>query len=268
MKKHLLILISILFAGGLAAYGILNDEYSYAPQAHTSCNAQFVTPVFTTKILAPIELTDFFYDIGPRFNPITKQSLVEASSVSDFIDQNEISRMDGVRSTALIMLENDIQTDNKTSGESESLTAEQMEMIKSFEYSTSFLLRVVFRTEDSQAELKGENIYYPHMTVIPEKQAAYSGGKDAVLEYLRANNEKNTYNLDEKKLQPAKLYFTVTKEGKVSGVRLDKTCGYSDIDKAMLELMTNLPGEWFPAENEKAEKVDQELVISFGIVGC
>ena len=39
-------------------------------------------------------------------------------------------------------------------------------------------------------------------------------------------------------------------------------------DKKMIELITNLPGKWAPAENQKGEKVDQELVISFGLMGC
>jgi hypothetical protein len=33
-------------------------------------------------------------------------------------------------------------------------------------------------------------------------------------------------------------------------------------------LANNLPGKWQPAENAKGEKVDQVLVLSFGIVGC
>jgi len=36
----------------------------------------------------------------------------------------------------------------------------------------------------------------------------------------------------------------------------------------MIELITKTPGEWQPAENYKGEKVDQELVVSFGLMGC
>ncbi|MGB6035264.1 MAG: hypothetical protein WBG42_03275, partial [Cryomorphaceae bacterium] len=189
-------------------------------------------------------------------------------SVSDFIDQNEMDQMDGVRSTTLIILENDRQTDLRSSGKSQNLTPEQLEMIHSIDYSSNFLLRTVFNTKDAQAESRGENIYYPHMTVVPEQQAAYSGGKNLLLDYLREKNEKTTSTVDAKKLQSAKLYFTVTKEGIVSKIRLDKSCGYPKIDQDMMELVVNLPGQWIPAEDEKGEKVDQVLVISFGVVGC
>ncbi|MGB6035500.1 MAG: hypothetical protein WBG42_04480, partial [Cryomorphaceae bacterium] len=78
MKKHLLIFSLILFAGVLATYGILNDKYSYVHQSEISCNAQLLPTVFTANILKPFEHPDFFYDIGPLFNPITKKTLMEA----------------------------------------------------------------------------------------------------------------------------------------------------------------------------------------------
>ena len=70
------------------------------------------------------------------------------------------------------------------------------------------------------------------------------------------------------KLQPAKLYFTVSKEGMIENVRLDRTSNFPAVDETMIELITNAPGKWIPAENSKGEKVDQELVVSFGLMGC
>jgi len=36
----------------------------------------------------------------------------------------------------------------------------------------------------------------------------------------------------------------------------------------MIKLIKNLPGDWKPAENYKGELMDQELVVSFGLMGC
>ena len=36
----------------------------------------------------------------------------------------------------------------------------------------------------------------------------------------------------------------------------------------MLELMRNAPGKWIPVENSKGNKVEQELVVKFGMPGC
>jgi hypothetical protein len=36
----------------------------------------------------------------------------------------------------------------------------------------------------------------------------------------------------------------------------------------MAELIANTSGEWIPAENAQGEKVEQELVLFFGSMGC
>ena len=108
----------------------------------------------------------------------------------------------------------------------------------------------------------------PYLTIVPEKQAEYSEGKEALMKYLKENSEDARAHIIPEKLQPAKLYFTVTKNGTIAHVRLDRSSNYPVVDKRMIDLITNLPGKWEPAENLKGEKVDQELVISFGLIGC
>ncbi|HKK39413.1 MAG TPA: hypothetical protein VJ949_08340 [Cryomorphaceae bacterium] len=268
MKKRILIFSTLFIAASLTAFSFIGDRHSTATVTETPCKTIYTSVTPIAEIFKPPVLTDFFYDFGPRFNPITKRDLANARTVSDFIDEKEVASMDGVRSTAVIIIKNDIQTDIRVFGKSERLTQEQLALIGAMEYSSNFLVQAEFHTKDANAELKGENIYRPHMTVVPEKQASYDGGRDALLDYFRKQNEKNIYNLDEEKLQPAKLHFTVTKNGTVEDVSLDRTSGYSNIDETMIRLANDLPGEWQPAENAKGEKVDQTLVVSFGIVGC
>jgi hypothetical protein len=108
------------------------------------------------------------------------------------------------------------------------------------------------------------------LTIVPETQAEYSKGKAALKEYLKESSKasRDIANVDPEKLQPAKLYFTVTKKGAIENVKLDRTSNYSLVDEAMIELIKNAPGTWKPAENLKGEKVEQELVVSFGLMGC
>jgi hypothetical protein len=62
-----------------------------------------------------------------------------------------------------------------------------------------------------------------------------------------------------------KLSFIVTKEGIVSNVKHDAmTTGYPSIDEKFMDLIKNIPGKWSPAENSKGEKMDYELVFTFG----
>ena len=108
----------------------------------------------------------------------------------------------------------------------------------------------------------------PHLTIVPEKQAKYEGGEKAVIRYLRENTSEVTDQIDEKKLKPAKMYFTVTKDGVVTDFNLLRTSGYPELDEKIKELINALPGKWTPAENATGEKVNQELVLSFGNMGC
>ena len=107
-----------------------------------------------------------------------------------------------------------------------------------------------------------------YLAVVPEKQAEYEGGKDALMEYLEENSKEARASIQMDELQPFKLFFTVTKKGTIENVKLDGTSGYLSINNTMIELITKAPGKWKPAENSKGEKVDQELVVSFGLMGC
>ena len=90
------------------------------------------------------------------------------------------------------------------------------------------------------------------------------------MDYLKNHSleARTKANVVAEKLKPAKLYFTVSKTGTIENVRLDRSSNYPIVDEAMIELIKNAPGEWLPAENEKGEKVEQELVVSFGLMGC
>lgn len=213
------------------------------------------------------EYTDFFYDMGSRFKGISKSTIQNASTISEMLDQQEIDQVDSYKRVSIIILKNDEQTDIRESGYTDKLTESQLKLFSTFTYSTNFLIRADYIPKDKSMQDEF-NSFTPHFTVVPEKQAEYVDGKDALLTYFGARNKKNTKNLDIKMLRPAKMYFTVTTEGKITDIRLDYSCGYSNIDIDMIELLTNTSGKWTPAQNGKGEKIEQELVVSYGMVGC
>jgi hypothetical protein len=144
----------------------------------------------------------------------------------------------------------------------------QLKMLKSFDYSTNIKIRADF-LEKNEISGKLEYSYTtPHLTVVPEKQALYIDGKDALMKFLREESKTSRADVVPENLQPANLLFTVTKKGTIENVRLDRTSNYEMVDKKMIELITTAPGKWQAAENAKGEKVDQELVVSFGLMGC
>ncbi|MBT8286458.1 MAG: energy transducer TonB, partial [Bacteroidia bacterium] len=168
----------------------------------------------------------------------------------------------------VIILINDEQSNIVKTGKSGDFTAEQLDFLQSLDYSTNLMIWADYREKNVTTGKMEDHHWTPYLTIVPEKQAEYESGKESLMTYLKENSKNSRASVDPDNLQPAKLYFTVTKEGAIKNVRLDRSSNYPSVDERMIELITNAPGKWKPAENSEGEKVDQELVISFGLMGC
>ena len=107
------------------------------------------------------------------------------------------------------------------------------------------------------------------LTVVPEKEAEFKGEYEVLIQYLSKNSRKEISALNPNLPQPAFIQFTVNEYGNISDIDLKKSSGYPQIDKAMFEIINNMP-EWNPAENAKGEKVSQnfELALASSVDGC
>lgn len=284
MKKSLIILCAVLIMLSLTAFGVLNwkdsktEAYAKSDLAVNTTteepinsNSNFkppIGPILINYTEATIPTEDFNYNVGPRFSPIKKGDIAKATSIEDFFSWEELWNIEILKSVEVIIIENDIQTQKRAIGYSKTLTKAQLELLQTANYATNFLIRIDYQEKNNTTGKLEYNYASPHLTIVPEKQAAYIEGKDALQNYLKENSKEARKEVDQNKLQAAKLYFTVTKEGHIENTRLDRTSNYPLVDKAMIELITKTNQKWKPAENEKGEKIDQELVVSFGLLGC
>lgn len=269
MKKSILIFCAALTILSLTAYGFINWSDLETDQLEESSVSEDIAG--NTKVIEKIKkriFSDFIYDVGPRFNAIKKGDLDNVRSFSDFIGEDHAQRIVSYKSLSVIILNGDKQTDTKETGNDGVLTAAQIKLLQSADYSTNILIWADYLEKNIETGQLEDSYWTPYLTIVPEKQATYVGGKYALMEYLNDNSEDVRANVEADKLRPAKLFFTVTKNGTIENVKLDRTSGYPLVDKTMIELITKAPGAWEPAENTKGEKVDQELVISFGLMGC
>jgi hypothetical protein len=213
-----------------------------------------------------VDEKDFFYGYGTPFNPVKKSMVLKAESILDFLDDQEKRRVETYKTVNIIIIENDERTSRQAISKGPDFSPEQLELLHSLDFSSNFLVKadVVY----NNLEMMKEGEITPHMTIVPEKQATYFLGEEALLDYFRMQNAENVQNIDTKKAKPAKICFTVSKEGQVKDVRLDRTSGFPQMDAKMVELLKNLPGSWEAAENENGEKIEEEKVLSFGIAGC
>ncbi len=268
MKKNILIFCTALIILSLMAFGFINLNDSETDQLITSVSEDVVSNTLVNKKINKRIFSEFIYDVGPRFNPIKKGDLDKAISIDDFFDEEQIQSMVSLKSVSIIIIINDKQSDIRETGYSGVLNDAQLKLLRSADYSTNFLIRADYMEKNKETGNLEDSYSTPHLTIVPEKQAVYVNGKDALITYLRESSKEVRVNVQADKLQPAKLFFTVTEKGTIDNVKLDRTSNYPSVDKKMIELITNTPGKWVPAENSNGEKVDQELVVSFGLMGC
>jgi hypothetical protein len=216
----------------------------------------------------PKLFSDFIYEVAPRFNVIKKTDLDKVRSFNDFIGEEHAQRILSYSSVSVIILDGQEETDRKETGNSGILTPAQIKLLQSSDYSTNILVSAYFQEKNPETGLIEDQHWTPYLTIIPEVQASYAGGMDKLKRILKNQSEGARKDVDPEKLRPAKLFFTVTKNGLIENVKLDRTSGYPLVDQTMIELISTTQKDWEPAQNSKGEKVDQELVVSFGLLSC
>jgi hypothetical protein len=268
MKKSILIFCAVFTILSLTAFGLINRSLSTPDTIETFSGEEVATNTKAPEKINKRIFSDFIYDVGPRFNAIKKEDLDDLKSYSDLIGQEHMQRIVSYKSLSVKLLDGDRPAEIKEITDDGVFSAAQIDLLQSANYSTNIAVRADYDEKWPESGLVEASHWTPNLTVIPAKQAEYVSGKDALIIYLQEHSKDSRTGIQADKLQPAKLFFTVSKEGVVKNVRLDRTSNFHIVDETMVTLISNAPGKWQPAENSKGEKVDQELVISFGLMGC
>lgn len=268
MKKNILIFCAALIILNLTACGHFDGNDGKTAQLEASDFEVIATNTLKIEKIDRRVISDFVYDVGPRFNFITKSDLDKARSFSDFIGEAHVQRIVSYTSLSVTIFDGEQKTDLKETGNDGVLTTAQVQLLQSSDYSTNVLISAEYREKNIETGQVEDSYWTPYLTIVPEKQANFVSGKESLIDYLKAKSKDVRANVKADKLKPAKLLFTVTKNGTIENVKIDRSSGYPSIDKKMIELITKTQAAWESALNADGEKVDQELVISFGLMGC
>ncbi len=269
MKKN--IIISCFLSGliALTAFGWMTEEKATKKMEQLPCRAPMVFKTGLDDNFNTQSKTAISYAVGSRFNrTFTKAELKNVRSIADFVDNIDFENVVFYDSVSVIVLDHQYNFTNVVNGNTQKFNNKQLELLKAVPYSTDILIRADFQQKNSHAGTTENNYTTPHITVVPEKQATYSDDFDRLVNYIKMNTEQLATTIAVDELRPGKVRFSVTTQGLVSNVFLESTSGHDEFDKKVLQLITNLPGNWSPAENEHGEKVNQQLVFTFGIIGC
>jgi len=271
MKKSILIIGAIIVSTGLMAINFFNKSESKEVKSPWQEAVVIKLENNLAKQLGLKKKPAFFFDMGPRFRPIKKSFINNVKGIDDFLTAEELKNIDYYGDIDIILIENEVRSEKRSDGTDPVFSDEQITFLQSMPYSSNFVIQADFQEKvpgtDGTFQLNF-NYASPHLTVVPEKQAEYDLGNGAFYEYLRKKAKKEIDNVDYDELFPAKLYFTVSMEGEITNIKLMKSSRHPELDEKMIELMQDLPGQWIPAKNEDGEKVAQELVLSFGMIGC
>lgn len=261
MKKNLLLIGVIV----LSTFGLLVISFtSNSPATPKPEKKDDKGTTCRTKVEAP---RNFHYHVGSRFsNTITREQLHHASSVNDITIKDAAFSIESMWEVELH--QHLPGKDWIAKGDNDELTERQIEILQSMEYSSDYNITGLCKRKHTGT---GEIIdgYFDHyFTVVPEKEASYEGGTEAVKDYLISSSSVLTNFLDPEQLHPGKIRFVVTKNGKISEVSVEASCGYENVDNRLVEIVKDMPEKWEAAENAEGKKIDQELVFFYGQIGC
>ena len=269
MKKSILLFCTVITAPVITVYGVNNWGDSTTEKAETSKTLSVITPYNPNYFANPfIKLfnSNFYYDVNSRFAAtITKEKLHNATSIIDLVPGEGTIGLEFFSDVKIGVLTNG--KDKIETGISSVLNPAQLDLLKSADYSTNYYNNATCKRNNSVTGKTEDYSFVYYVTIVPEKAADFKDGHNALMDYLKKNSKDETARVDPNMLQSGKVRFTVKQNGEIANVKLESTSGYATIDNTMIELITNMPGQWNPATNSKGEKVDQELVFSFGIIG-
>ena len=265
MKKGILILCGVAIVS-LSSFAYMNWNNSESCEAEVSCNKAVIYDSNQSDLFSLPSDLNLVYKVEPRFIArITKENLHNATSIIDILPKEATKFMETYQNVLVSILQDDGEI--KEFGVNETLNEAQLKLIRSADYSTNFYINADCKQKSQVGRSYDYDLVY-YMSVIPEQEAKFVGGNDALVEYLKESSKAATAIITEDKLRPGKVDFTVSKDGKITNVKLESTSGFPSVDEKLVELIENMPEKWQPATNSKGEKVDQGLVFFFGLFGC
>lgn len=264
MRKKGIALSVVVVLGGVISYGIMsmNTTKEFTSEVSEECQS---FKGIDYKALEPVDMS---YDVGTRFGGIKKEAIMTNSTFEDFLRPQDLERIESIVSTRIIFVENDAPTHTRFTGKGNALSDEQLNFLRQLDYSENFSIGGTVKLKYPKREGYEESYFNPHLTVVPEKEATYSEGIKEIITALDKEVTPYTLGMESRSMRPAKMYFTITKTGEMKDLRVVLTSGHKVIDEKTFEVISNLKGNWIPAEDIDGNRVDQELVVSFGTGGC
>jgi TonB family protein len=217
-----------------------------------------------TILISTVFLTsfsqDFTYEIHGKYErPVKNEMFAEAKLVSDFIEGYPVNWIKDYVSVEISSTLDGIPV--KATSTTEVLTFEQQNLLKRTGLGTALVISVVYKSKNAATDLIEIQQMKVSMTVVPDVEAEFIGGKELLNKYFKENGINNISEASLKQIQQGVINFTITEKGDVANAKITKTSGDLKTDKLLLKAIYKMP-KWKPAEDENGKKVKQKFVFS------
>lgn len=215
------------------------------------------------------EIPDFFLDLGPRFNPMTREELMALQSIEELLPEEKLPHILSYQEVGVHILNKEGRlTENSQSSISELFSHGQLIQLQSLDLSADIMFEAICQERIPHSGQMKRGHYTPHYTLVPERQAEYQEDKGKLIEFLREGSIKEAEEVDPVKLRPGQIRFTVGTDGRLKDARVIASTTYPHLDARMVELISSAPGVWSAAQDALGQAVEQELILYYGAIGC
>jgi TonB family protein len=252
----------LIFASTVQLLFISTNIFS---QAQIASITQYSSKLTNSENLRPYSRNLNFDVYGKHNRPVKKEKLREASRIEEVIPGYPSSWIKEYISVEISTVGNGKVLKALSSGSL--LTSEQKNLLRAVDLGTDIVVNVNYKFENAEANRIENRTMHTVLSIIPEREAEYIGGRQRMRRYLNETCVNKIYENYTIQFERAAVRFTINEKGEVSNSVMSQKSGNADIDQLLLDAINNMP-QWKPAETSTGEKVKQEFEFSIGMGGC
>ena len=194
----------------------------------------------------------------------TLSALEQAAKISD-INPNHGSSWISSYESVEVAIKSDHET-KESIGTSEKFSAEQKLLLNKASLNDEIIISVTYLPKNALNNAT-RNLRYSY-TIVPDQQAVFPGGQEALYAYLNEKIVGPTSNPDTEGVDLAIISFSVNDAGHITDASIQHPSNNKDFDQALLGTIKDMP-QWQAAVDASGVKVTQTFQLSIGyLVGC
>lgn len=277
MQRTVLTSICVFAILAYFALGCSDTSNAQADLAVSSTNSS-ISP--EEAIVQNVSEENLDYMVNTWSSPVTKEEAKQYTSILDFWTDDDKAKYkhDTFSEIWVVNLKDypdwrldvsEIAPENKATSPTEVFTPEQLAIVANANYSDHLRFSARFNsTRIETGEVEEYVLVSQSVSLVPDVQAAYKGGLDALTAHLKEASKDYVKDVKRDKVGRCRIFFNVSDKGTITNVKLIETSNYADVDEALIKIVNDIPKKWKPAQDGSGKKVDQEFVFTFGQAGC